>query len=81
MKPPLVIPEALSISCCCFSFSPNFGYLNAANAVDNQRKRHAVSFIGHLPIKHVFNLMVTDAGNNLRHNVRADIATITHHCC
>lgn len=75
------IGKSLAITGCCFSLAPDLGYLNSANTIDDQSKRAAVSLISHLPVKHVLDLCICDAGYNLGHNMRANIAAITHQSC
>src|SRR5271165_878829 len=76
-----VIAKSLPITCSSFSISPSQGYLNTGNAVYDCRKPKAVSIIGKLPVKHMLYLPISDARNDLRHNVRTDIAAIAHKSC
>jgi len=45
----------------CFALSPGFDSFNTGTTVNDQSKRHAVCIISHLPVKHVFDLMVANA--------------------
>src|SRR5207247_500624 len=76
-----VVFKSLSVTGCCFPFSPGTSSFNASNTINYISESLLVSVIGHLPVKHTLNLMVSNAWNNLRHNVRADITAITHMCC
>ena len=74
----LVIPKPLCVASRCFPLAPGLRRFNPGNAVDDERKRSSVSVISHLPVKHVFDLRIRHTGDDLRHNVRADITAITH---